>query len=153
MIGRSAEAAEVARTEIEEKQVQFCMRFCGVSIGHVVDATGLHTLPSKVAGIAQAPEPQNVQQLRSFLGLINYYAKFVPNLAPVLHPLNNLLKRNVKWKWTTQCAEDFKAAKNGLTSSQVLVHYDPSLPLKQAADASAYGIGAVISHVYQDGSE
>ena len=71
----------------------------------------------------------------------------------MLHPLDNLLKHDVKWKWTAECAAAFKLAKEGLASSQVLAHYNPSLPLKMAADASAYGIGAVISHVYPDGSE
>ena len=122
-------------------------------LGHLIDAEGLHALPSKVTAISQAPEPQNVQQLRSFLGLIDYYSKFVQNLSTVLHPLNNLLKCDVKWKWTAQCAEAFKLAKERLASSQVLARYDPSLPLRMAADASAYGIGAVISHVYPDGSE
>ena len=69
-------------------------------LGHLVDAEGLHTLPSKLEAILQSPEPQNVPQLRSFLGLLNYYSKFVPNLATVLHPLNQLLKHDVKWRWT-----------------------------------------------------
>ena len=130
--------------------------FCQSSVeylGHLIDAEGLHALPSKVAAILQAPEPQNIQQLRSFLGLINYYSKFVPNLSTVLHPLNNLLKHDVKWNWTAKYDEAFQLAKEGLASSQVLARYDPSLPLKMAADASAYGIGAVISHTYPDGSE
>ena len=69
-------------------------------LGHMVDAEGLHPLPSKLEAIIKAPNPENVQQLRSFLGLINYYSKFVANLASLLHPLNQLLQHNVKWKWT-----------------------------------------------------
>ncbi len=122
-------------------------------LGHLVDANGLHTLPSKVEAIVHAPEPQNVQQVRSFLGLLNYYSKFVPHLATTLQPLNHLLRHDVKWRWTPECAEAFKRAKEGLISSQVLAHYDPKLPLKMAADASAYGVGAVVSHVFPDGSE
>lgn len=53
----------------------------------------------------------------------------------------------------TRMADAFQRAKDSLVSSQVLAHYDPNLPIKLAADASAYGIGAVISHVYPDGSE
>ena len=122
-------------------------------LGHQVDADGLHTLPSKVAAIVQAPEPENEQQLRSFLGLLNYYSKFISDLATILHPLNQLLRKEVRWEWTRECAEAFQRAKDSLVSSQVLAHYDPKLPIKLAADASAYGIGAVISHVYPDGSE
>ena len=122
-------------------------------LGYHVDAQGLHTLPTKVEAIAQAPEPQNVPQLRSFLGLLNYYGKFVPNLATIVHPLNALLRQDVKWHWDAKCSKAFTEAKRVLTSSDVLVHYDPNLPITLAGDASAYGVGAVISHTFPDGSE
>ena len=58
-----------------------------------------------------------------------------------------------KWKWSKECENSFRLAKEKLTSPNLLVHYDPSLPMKLAGDASAYGVGAVISHVMLDGSE
>ena len=122
-------------------------------LGHKIDAEGLHTTNSKLEAIVQAPESRNIQELRSFLGLLNYYGKFIPNLATIIHPLNNLLQHNCKWQWTSECSEAFQEAKKALTTSQVLVHYDPTLPLSLAGDASAYGIGAVISHTLPDGSE
>ena len=70
------------------------------------------------------------------------------NLASLLDPLNQLLQHNVKWKWTEQCTSAFEQAKKELVSAKVLAYYDPDLPMKMAADASAYGVGAVISHVY-----
>lgn len=103
--------------------------------------------------IRSTPQPENVQQLKSFLGLIHYYGKFLPNLATLLQPLNNLLKKNMTWKLTEECVVSFQEAKNLFTKAPVLTHYDPSLPMKLAGDASAYGIGAVISHVFPDGSE
>ena len=72
------------------------------------------------------------------------------NLSSLLHPLNNLLKSSSKW---SDCELAFKAAKERLMAAPVLAHYDPKLPLRLAGDASNYGIGAVISHVYPDGSE
>ena len=122
-------------------------------LGHMVDAAGIRPLPSKLEAIVNAPAPVNVQQLRAFLGLLNYYSKFVANLSTVLNPLNRLLGQNVKWKWTAECDHAFTSAKEKLVSSTVLAHYDTTLPIKLAADASAYGVGAVISHVYCDGSE
>ena len=71
----------------------------------------------------------------------------------MVHPLNQLLQKDAKWTWTPDCAEAFLAAKQALNSSKVLAHYDPSLPITLAGDASAYGIGSVISHVLPDGSE
>ena len=82
---------------------------------------------------------------------MNCYGKFVP--ASIVHPLNQLLQKDTKWQWTQNCAEAVLEAKQALKSSQVPVHYDPSLPITLAGDASAYGIGAVITHVLPDDSE
>ena len=77
----------------------------------------------------------------------------MPNIASVLHPLNELLQVKRQWKWTSECQSAFQKAKDVLTSSSVLAHYDPDLPIRLAADASAYGIGAVLSHVLPTGEE
>ena len=122
-------------------------------LGHIIDKQGLHATPDKVKAVVNAPQPKDVSELRAFLGLLNYYGKFLPNLADQLHPLNNLLKKHQKWKWTDACEKAFKWAKQALVSAKVLVHYDPNLPIRVAADASAYGIGAVLSHVLHDGTE
>lgn len=122
-------------------------------LGYRIDAHSLHAIPYKLEAITHASEPQNVVQLRSFLGLLNYYGKFIPNLATPIHPLNQLLHEDVTWKWDSECAQAFAMAKQVLTSSKVLVHYDPTLPITLAGDASAYGIGAVISHTLPDGTE
>ncbi|KAL3975969.1 inner nuclear membrane protein Man1 [Sarotherodon galilaeus] len=86
--------------------------------GHKIDRHGLHKTKDKV------------EALRSFLGLINYYHKFLPNLSTVLHPLHSLLQQNVKWKWTKNCEEAFNGAKQLITSEEVLRHFDPNLPLR-----------------------
>ncbi len=112
-------------------------------LGYKINAEGLHAAADKVEAIANAPKLTDVKQLRSFLGLVNYYGKFVKDLATIAHPLHNLLRRNVNWKWTSSCETAFRKLKEQLTSSAVLVHYDPSLPLKLACDASSYGLGVV----------
>ena len=122
-------------------------------LGYRIDSEGLHTTTAKIEAILEAPKPSDLRQLRSFLGLVNYYGRFVPNLATVAHPLNNLLKQNAKWKWTSDCEKAFKLLKGELASASVLVHYDINLPIRLACDASAYGVGAVISHVLPDSSE
>ena len=107
----------------------------------------------RVMQLSNAPPPKKVSELRSFSGLVNYYGKFVPNLSTLLHPLNHILKVDVKWKWTPPCSQVFSRAKIELASARVLTHYDPQLPLNMAADASAYTIGAVLSHTFSDGAE
>ena len=75
------------------------------------------------------------------------------NLASLLHPLNQLLQHNSKWKWTQECSGAFEQAKKELVSAMVLAHYDPDLPMKMAANPSANGVGAVIPHVYPNGTK
>ena len=124
-------------------------------LGHRIDAQGVHTSEMKLKAIVEAPKRRNVQELCSFLGLLNYYAKFIANLSSILHvhPLNNLLRANQRWVWTHACNRAFLVAKSKLMSAPVLAHYDPYLPIFMAGDASAYGVGAVISHVMPDGTE
>ena len=91
--------------------------------------------------------------MRSFLGLVHYYGKFIPNLATIIEPLNKLLHKNSQWQWKQDCDKAFTQLKSLLSSPPVLVHYDPNGPLRLACDASAYGIGAVISRIMPDESE
>ena len=114
-------------------------------LGHRIDENGIRALPNKVDAIANAPHPTNVPELRLFLVLLNYCGKFIRNLSTILHPLNHLLQTHQTWNSTTECSDAFQMAKDQLVSAEVLTHYDPDLPIRMAADASAYGIGAVIS--------
>ena len=118
-----------------------------------VDSEGLHATPNKIEAIVNAPQLQNVAELRAYLGLVNYYGKFIPHLASILQPINSLLQKNCKWVWSEKCIEAVQEATKKLTSSTVLIHYNPSLPIRLAADASKYGIGAVLSHITPDGVE
>ena len=91
--------------------------------------------------------------IRSFLGLLNYYAHFLPNLASTLHPLHALLCMDQPRHWSDSCEKAFQAAKQKLVEAPVLAHYNPEHPIVLAGDASAYGMSAVISHTLPDGSE
>ena len=101
--------------------------------------------------IKQAPQPEDVSQLRAFVGLMNYYGKFIPQISTLLAPLYKLLEKDQVWNWTPECENTFCKCQSVLSSSAVLVHYDNNQPLKLACDASSYGLGAVLSHVFTDG--
>ena len=113
-------------------------------LGHKISAKGLKPTTEKVQAIVQAPQPTNVIQLKSFLGMLNYYWKFLSNLSTCLAPLYKLLQKQSHWGHEQK--EAFRKAKNLLTSSSVLIRYDPTKPLVLACDASPYGLGAVLSH-------
>ena len=122
-------------------------------LGHVIDEQGLHPMPDKIRAIHQAPTPRSLTELKSYLGLLTYYSKFLPHLASSLRPLYNLLRKGTPWQWGSEQEVAFQKSKEMLTSSKLLTHFDPSLPLVLACDASAYGIGAVLAHRMEDGSE
>ena len=122
-------------------------------LGRRIDANGLHMTDEKVQAIVQVSGPKNVYEVKTFLGLLHYYGKFLPDLATFLHLLNKLLKRKEPWVWSESCKVAFQRAKARLVEAPVLVHYDPTLPIKLACDASAYRIEAVIYHKLFNGNE
>ncbi|KAL0879388.1 hypothetical protein ABMA27_003149 [Loxostege sticticalis] len=107
-------------------------------LGHTIDKHGLHKCQEKVNAIANTERPTNVNELRTFLGMANFYNKFIPNLASITSPMNELLKSGVNFNWTMKCEKSFQKIKK---------------PLVIATDASPTGLGAVLSHRLQDGSE
>jgi len=116
----------------------------------MIGAEEKHALTDKLDAVNNAPVPSNATELSSFLGLLDYYRMFLPNVATVLHPLNELLRVMHKWKWNTDCQSAFQKVKDLLTSSSVLAHYDPELTIHLAAE---YGIGAVMSQLLPNGRE
>ena len=68
-----------------------------VYLGHRIDSKGLQPLPAMIEAISYASIPKNITELRAFLGLLNYYGKFIPNLSSTLHPLYQLLTHGTKW--------------------------------------------------------
>ena len=86
-----------------------------------------------------------MSQLKSFLGLVNYYGKFLPDLSTILAPLYKLLRKEAQWTWGKEQEGAFKSVKALLTSDRVLAPYDPTRELILACDASPYGVGVVLS--------
>lgn len=122
-------------------------------LGYRVDAQGIHPTDSKVNAIKKAPKPKNKKELQAFLGLYNFYERFLPKKSTILEPLHRLLDDKTRWKWTNAHDQAFDAAKNLLKSDALLVHYDQSKPLILVCDASPYGVGSVICHKMDNDSE
>ena len=121
---------------------------------HRIDAARLHPLKDKVKSVKEAPTPKSVHQLKAYLGLLSYYSKFLPNLSSTLYPLYKLLRKNSPWKWGIEQQEAFEASKKLLTSDPFVTHFEPNLKLTLACDdVSEYGIGAVLAHRMEDGTE
>ena len=122
-------------------------------LGNVISAAGRRPDPKKIDEISHMPPPKDVGQVRTFLGLISYYSSFVPRMRNLRAPLDALLKKDTVFQWSESCQWAFDETKKNLLSDLLLTHYNPNQPIVVAADASEYGIGAVISHRYSDGTE
>ena len=103
--------------------------------------------------IIEAPAPTNTSELKAFLGLVNYYGKFMNHLATVLAPIYKLLWKNTSCLWGTEQKSAFEKIKEQLTSDSLLVHYDPDAKFILTCDASPYGIGAALLHQFNDSIE
>ena len=114
-------------------------------LGHIIDSTGLHPSLAKVQAIQKAPVSTNITELRAFLGLVNYYHKFLPNLS-TLFPPHIMLRKGTKWNWTQNQQIAFDKVKELLQSDALLVHFDSTKPLLVYADTSPSEVGSVLAH-------
>ncbi|GBG62984.1 hypothetical protein CBR_g34685 [Chara braunii] len=105
---------------------------------------GIKPEDSKIAAIRDWPTPRTLTELRSFLGLANYYRKFVRNFSTIAAPQRRLLKKEAIWQWYQDCTSALKKLKRALIEYPVLKVADPSLPFVVTTDTSKYGIGAVL---------
>ena len=122
-------------------------------LGHVINERGLRPTATKTQAIRDAPEPRNSTKLKSYLGLLNYYSRFIPEISSTLQPLYALLTKSQPWVWREAHKRAFAESKKKLLSSSCLTHYDLAKPLKLKCDASPHGVGACLTHVMADGTE
>ena len=125
-----------------QKSVQF--------LGHVVSDKGVSCDPQKVEAIKSWKVPSNVKELRSFLGLCNYYKKFISDYSTLMKPLSELTSPKVKFKWDEKCQNSFENLKQLLVSAPILGYPKDSGTFVLDTDASDVGLGAVLSQIQDD---
>ena len=122
-----------------------------VYLGHVITAGGLKPNPRLTDTVQKFPEPQNLQDVRRFLGMSSYYRRFIPNFAKVAQPLHQLTAKNVPFNWTAECEAAFLSLKTRLVTPPVLAYPSFTKDFTLETDASIQGLGAVLSQVQEDG--
>ncbi|UYV66054.1 hypothetical protein LAZ67_3006298, partial [Cordylochernes scorpioides] len=117
-------------------------------LGYKISSGTCTPLVRNIDVINAIKPPTNVKTLQSFLGAINVYNKFIPDYALIRNSLNQLLKKNVKWEWTSDCQKAFDKLKQLLSSGPILHLYKSDLPCQVYSDASLQGIGGVLKQLH-----
>ena len=118
----------------------------------MVSSHGVSTDPEKVEAVSSWKPPTSVKDLQSFLGLAGYYRQYISEFSTIATPLSRLTSKETEWEWTAECDDVFETLKRRLVEAPVLGYPDPALPYILDTDASAVGVGAVLSQI-QDGKE
>eukprot|EP00731_Ephydatia_muelleri_P008358 Em0004g696a len=122
-------------------------------LGHIVSTQGISKDPEKVEVIAKWPTPQSKRDVQQFLGLANYYRRFIKDFGVIAKPLNRLTEKNTTFEWSTTCQRAFENLRNCLVEPPVLAYPNYTRDFLLDTDASNCGIGAVLSQVDDSGAE
>ena len=114
-------------------------------LGHVISKEGISADPGKTNAFAKWPTPTSKRELQTFLGLANYYAKLIKHFAWHVHPLYQLLCKDVPWHWTTECDTAVQKLKDALCNAPVLALPNFDLPFTIQTDASEFAVGGSLT--------
>lgn len=113
-------------------------------LGHIIQGNSIRPIKNNLISIENFPVPKTQKNVRQFLGKINFYNEYVSNIAIILDPLHNLLRKNQKFIWWDRCQKAFEKMKQLLCSQPILEIFDPELPIIIYTGASIEGLGAVL---------
>ena len=113
-------------------------------LGHIVSAEGIRVDPTKIEAVVNWKPPRNITEVRSFLGLVGYYTRFVRGFSVIASPLTKLLRKGIKFEWTDNCQNSFERLKRMLVEAPVLTQPTLGKEYTLYSDASGIGLGCVL---------
>ena len=133
-----------AKCQFGQKKIEF--------LGHTVTKEGVEPLPEKVAAIDHFPKPSTPDELRRFLGMINFYNRFIPKAAEIMKPLYEATtKAKTRLQWSDDMVRSFTEAKKALAATTMLRHPRPGAEIAMTSDASGEAVGAVLQQRAREG--
>ncbi|XP_031635639.1 uncharacterized protein K02A2.6-like [Contarinia nasturtii] len=120
-------------------------------LGFDITKDGLTKNKDRIKSVLNAPRPQDISELRAFIGMVNHHSKFIENFAQKMSSLYKLLQKDVEFKWTKECHIAFELMKTEICSDKVLVHFNPDLPIILSTDACNTALAGVLSNRYNEG--
>ena len=120
-------------------------------LGHVISGRGIEADPDKVKAITEMPRPQSKKELKSFLGMVNYLAKFNKGLAELERPLRDLTRKRAEFAWGSEQEESFEKIKSLVTQAPILVKFSLSKNHRVTADSSCFALGAALLQQEREG--
>ena len=120
-------------------------------VGYMVSPAGIGMDPAKIKSVLEWPVPKSVKEVQSFLGFANFYRKFIDSYSRLVAPLTTLTRKSVRFTWSDAAAAAFRSLQQAFTTTPILRHFQPDLPLIVEADASDFALGCVLSQPSADG--
>lgn len=150
------ERLEAVLSRLQERGLTLNYEKCQFNMTHiefmgvVLSKHGLETSQSKVEAVLEAREPKNMSEVKSFLGLVNFSARFIPNLATIAEPLRKLTRKEQAFEWGSEQKESFKELKDKLVQAGSLGYFDKSDRTQIVCDASPVGLGCVLVQINKE---
>ncbi|KAG9453713.1 hypothetical protein H6P81_006617 [Aristolochia fimbriata] len=144
------EHLELVLERCEEKKLVLNWKKChfmvrdGIVLGHKISEKGIEVDKAKIEVIEKLPPPTSVKGIRSFLGHASFYRRFIKDFSKIAKPLSNLLSKDVKFDFNTECLLAFDLLKQKLISAPIIVSPDWNLPFELMCDASDFALGAAL---------
>jgi hypothetical protein len=129
--------AKLSKCSFYQKKIHY--------LGHIISKDGIEVDPEKIEAIRECSAPNNVTEVRSFMGLAGYYRIFIEGFSKIAHPITSLQKKGVKFQWTLDCERSFQHLKQLLTSAPILRIVDPNEDFIACTDACKERLGGVLS--------